>query len=114
MPRDVRLYLLEIAEAARWVLQAAGGKTLADYEADQMWRLATERQFEIIGEALTQALRLRPELTDSISDTRSIVALRNAIIHRYFAVSDESLWGIIEEYLPTLLREVEQLLEEQS
>lgn len=57
MPRDLRAYLFDISEAAALVTSFAAGKTFADYEHDPLLRSAIERQLEIIGEALSQALR---------------------------------------------------------
>lgn len=71
-----------------------------------------ERQFEVIGEALNQALRLYPDLANRISDCRRIVAFRNRLIHAYAFVSDEVVWGVLEANLPTLRREVQSLLDE--
>ena len=60
--RDVRVYLFDIIQAAQRLAQFACGKTFADYERDAMLRSAVERQFEIIGEALSQALQVAPAL----------------------------------------------------
>jgi uncharacterized protein with HEPN domain len=73
-----------------------------------------ERQFEIIGEALTQALRIEPSLSERISDTRRIVAFRNRLIHGYDSLADEVVWGVLETNLPVLHREVQLLLDEFS
>jgi len=56
--RDVRVYLFDIIQAAQRLAQFAFGKTFADYERDAMLRSAVERQFEIIGEALSPPGRL--------------------------------------------------------
>jgi uncharacterized protein with HEPN domain len=45
-----------------------------------------------------------------ITDTRKIIDTRNRIIHGYDSVSEEILWGIIIRNLPTLDREVKELL----
>ncbi len=61
-----------------------------------------ERQFEIIGEALSQALRLHPDLSNRFTDYRRIVAFRNRLIHGYAFVSGEVVWGVCP--LPPALR----------
>ncbi|HEV3276022.1 MAG TPA: HepT-like ribonuclease domain-containing protein [Terriglobia bacterium] len=77
-----------------------------------MLRFAVERQFEIVGEPLNQAIRLEPGLSDQVSNSRRIVAFRNRLIHGYASISDEVVWGVIETSLPALRREVTALLGE--
>ena len=67
-----------------------------------MLRSAVERQFEIIGEALAQVLRLDPSLRSRISDAGRIIAFRNRLIHGYSSVADDVVWGILEANLPSL------------
>lgn len=62
MPRDLRKYLYDIDQACLLLKEFTGGKSFADYSTDAMLRSAVERQFEIIGEALGQALRTEPTL----------------------------------------------------
>ena len=73
---------------------------------------AVERQFEIIGEALAQVLRLDPSLRSRISDSGRIIAFRNRLIHGYSSVSDDVVWGILEANLPSLQKEVAGLMKE--
>lgn len=65
---------------------------------------------EIIGEAMSRILN--QDDTIQLSNSRKIVDTRNRIIHGYDSVSDEVLWGIIVNHLPTLKGDVEQLLGE--
>jgi len=112
LPREVRKYLFDIAQACELLTQFTKGKTLADYAADPLLRSAVERQFEIIGEGLRQALSFDPSLSSRISDTQRIIAFRNRLIHGYASVSDELVWGVVEASLPALCREVNALLDE--
>lgn len=77
-----------------------------------MLRSAVERQFEVIGEPLSGLLRVGPELSTRVSDSRRIIAFRNRLIHGYASVADELVWGVIEANLANLKREVAELLEE--
>ena len=112
LQREDRKYLYDIAEAGNYIGQFTAGKTYADYLADPMLRSAVERQFEIIGEALKLLLQREPDLKERISSVSRIIAFRNRLSHGYATVSDEVVWGVVERYLPVLLREVQELLAE--
>jgi len=77
MRLEARKYLFDIQEAAGLVSQFTAGKELHDYQNDPMMRLAVERAFTIIGEALTQLSRVDPILATRITDARSIIGFRN-------------------------------------
>ena len=111
---EIRKYLFDIKEACELLLQFTAGKTFSDYSTDPMLRSAVERQFEIIGEALSQAIRLDPDLPSRISNTGRIIAFRNRLIHAYSSIADEIVWGILEASLPTLYKEVTALMGEMN
>lgn len=110
-PPEIRKYLFDIWQACELLAQFTAGKTFEDYRADALLRSAIERQFEIVGEALNQAVKLDAEVANQVSDSARIIAFRNRLIHAYAAVSDEVVWGIIEAYLPKLRLEIRRLLE---
>jgi uncharacterized protein with HEPN domain len=112
LPLEVRKYLFDMRSAGELLAGFTAGKTFAEYCADPLLRSGVERQFEIIGEALSQALRIEPGLAARLSDVGRIVAFRNRLIHGYASVSNEVVWGILEANLPVLRREVEALLPE--
>lgn len=112
LPLEVRKYPFDVAQACDLLTQFTQGKTLADYAADPLVRSAVERQFEVIGEALNQALRLDPGLSSRVSNSRRIIAFRNRLVHGYASVSEEVVWGVLEANVPTLRREVHALLDE--
>ena len=74
-----------------------------------MLRSAVERQFEIIGEALNQAVQLDQTLVTKVNHVSRIIAFRNKLIHGYSYISDEVVWEIIEIYLPPLRQEIQKL-----
>jgi uncharacterized protein with HEPN domain len=112
MRREAKKYLYDIHQAAELITGFTVGKTLADYQGDAMLRSAVERQFEIIGEALAQLVRLDEALASRISEYRRIIAFRNILIHGYAEVDHRIVWDIVESKLPRLRREVAALLEE--
>ena len=51
-------YLYDIQRACSRLREFTAGKTFADYEHNAMLRAAVERQFEVIGEAMTRLARV--------------------------------------------------------
>lgn len=103
-------YLYDIQEAADLTVQFTSGKTFADYQRNPMMRMAVERAFSIIGEALVQLARIDPLVADQITDFRNIIAFRNILAHAYAQVDDRIVWDIVESKVPVLAREVSFLM----
>ena len=103
-------FLHDMREAGRRVLEFTAGKTLADFRTDILLRSAVERQFEIIGEALSQLSKIDREVAERIPERRGIISFRNILIHGYDKVDHDVVWDIVETDLPDLLREVRGLL----
>jgi len=111
---DVRKYLFDIQKACGLIGQFVAGKSLADYLQDIQLRSAVERQFEIVGEAVSQMLRTAPEMGSRFTSAPQIISFRNYLIHGYASVSNDVVWGIVEEDLPILARQVTDLLSEEE
>jgi uncharacterized protein with HEPN domain len=112
--RDIRKYVYGIAQACDLIAQFTKGKSLDNHRSDPLLRSAVERQFEIVGEALSQAIKVQPSSAERVTGAARIIAFRNRLIHGYALVSDEVVWGIIEAWLPKLISEVRLLLEEMN
>lgn len=104
--------LEDIRCAADLVLEFTSARSLDDYSADALLRSGTERQFEVIGEALNRLLRTDEGTAERISDLRRIIAFRNILIHGYDVVDDRVVWDIIRQHLPLLHQEILSLLQE--
>jgi uncharacterized protein with HEPN domain len=114
MQLEVRKYLYDVQEAADLVSQFTAGKDFADYQQNPMLRLAIERAFTIIGEALAQLARVDANLASRISNFRNIVGFRNLLTHAYAQIDDRIVWGIVRSKLPALIREVAELMSEED
>lgn len=112
MRLEVRKYLFDIQRALGALQDFIGGKDFSDYAGDAMLRAATERQFEIIGEALGQLAKRDSAVASRITDYRQIIAFRNILIHGYADIDDRLVWDIVETKLPKLRAEVGDLLED--
>src|SRR5687767_14546742 len=111
MQREAQTYLWDALQAAQRVARFTAGRTFAEYEIDDLLRSAVERQFEIIGEALSRLRATDPELAAQLPDLARIVAFRNILIHRYASVDDKLVWGIVEGKVASLVDDLRRLLE---
>jgi uncharacterized protein with HEPN domain len=114
MRLESKKYLFDINQAAGLLTDFTRGKSFADFQGDPMLRSAVERQFEIIGEALTKLAKVDQETAALISEHRRIIAFRNILIHGYAQIDDRLVWGVLDSKLPTLSQEVKKLLEEET
>ena len=68
---------------------------------------AIERNIEIIGEAMSRILKVKPDFP--ITTARKIIDTRDRIIHGYDDVSDQIIWSIVVQYLGALKKEIEDI-----
>jgi uncharacterized protein with HEPN domain len=110
MRLEARKYLTDIEAAAERVARFTEGKGFEQYLADEMLRSAVERQFGIVGEALSRLAKDSPEIAASVPDHAKIIGFRNILVHGYASVDDRLVWGVIESHLEPLRKAVAQLL----
>ena len=110
--RNLKKLLFDVEKACKRIEKFVSNCSLDDFLNNEMLQSAVERQSEIIGEALNQALGLDSELSNRISNIRRIIAFRNRLIHGYATVSPTIVWGIVTNDVPVLLSEVRSLMEE--
>lgn len=111
MDRKIKKYLFDIKSAIEETEEflSLRPKQYQVFLDDNMFRSAIERQIEIIGEAMTQILKLEPNIP--IENAHKIRGTRNYIIHAYDSLKPHIIWGIVINDLPKLKLEVEALLE---
>ncbi len=101
--------LFDILESVKNIEEYLGEKRIfEEYDSNPMLQDAVERNLEIIGEAVNKILIIKPDI--EISNSRRIVDVRNKIIHGYDEIENTQIWEIIIKHLPTLKKEVENLL----
>lgn len=109
MADEVIKYLSDILKAIERIEAFVGTpKEFVKYQQNIMLRQAVERNIEIIGEALNNAIKFDASLP--ISNTRKIVDTRNKIIHGYDEVEDVIVWSIVIKHLPILKIEIVEIL----
>lgn len=75
---------------------------------DSMFRSAIERYLGIIGEAISQILKISPNI--NITEAKNIRSTRNYIVYAYDTLEPHIIWNIVINDIPKLKEEVESLL----
>ena len=110
MKRDPRAFLSDVIEAGRAIQMAVDGINLDDYCKSRLVRSSVEREFIIIGEALTRLSGRDVDLFKQIIQAPQIISFRNKLTHEYVTINDQLVWGVIQGNLPALLEQCTQLL----
>jgi uncharacterized protein with HEPN domain len=106
--KDDRVYLLHVRDAIDAITSyTAAGRDA--FMADRKTQDAVIRNLEIIGEAVK---RLSPLLTGAHPDVpwRQIAGMRDKLVHDYFGVDLDLVWGVVERELPTVRTRVGAVL----
>lgn len=103
-------FLSDILDAVQCIVRYTSGKTREVYVADHELRDAVQWNFAVIGEAMSQLHKIDPGTVEQITEWRRIITFRNQLVHGYGAIKDEITWDIIENKVPVLRAEVNELL----
>ena len=112
MRRDVRACLDNVQKSADAIARFIGNASPHAFLTDELVQSAVERQFMIIGNALTTLSKIDFVLGEKIPDRRRIVGFRNLLVHGYGAVDPNLLYRLAREDAPKLRRTVEALVAE--
>jgi uncharacterized protein with HEPN domain len=112
MPRSTAAYLADVVEACDGVAEVLTGVDLETYCAQRSIRTSVEREFTIIGEAISVLTRRDPDLAARISHARLIVGFRDRLVHEYPQIDDEAVYAIAQHDAPVLRAECADLLEQ--
>jgi uncharacterized protein with HEPN domain len=108
-----RIRLQHMLDASREAIGYTEGRSRADLASDTMLARAVVKCIEIVGEA---AARTTP---DARSQTWSIPwaqlnGMRNRLIHAYFDINLDQVWGTVTKDLPVLAKELKAVLDADS
>lgn len=111
MDRKLRKYLTDILNSISEIesFMEDRPRQFATFCNDTLFRRGVERNIEIMGEAMNQALKIDPTL--NITAARKVVDTRNFVIHAYDSLKPEILWGNVINHMPLLKTEITYLLE---
>jgi uncharacterized protein with HEPN domain len=112
MDDELRTWLYDILQSINEIESYFEGrpKIFEDYISDIRTKRATERDLEIIGEAVNRILKKDKKF--KLENAQKIIDTRNRIIHGYDMISDDLIWSIVINHVPKLKIEVENILNE--
>jgi uncharacterized protein with HEPN domain len=87
-------------------------KDFFEYKNNIVLKRATERELEIIGEAVNRIIKQDSSFENQITNAKSIIGLRNQVIYAYDSISDENIWSILINHLPKLKSDIDKLISE--
>jgi len=73
---------------------------------------ATERQMELVGEALSKLRQVDSEMAECIPNIHKIIGMRNVLAHGYLVINDRIVWQAATQAVPKLIPVLETLLTE--
>ncbi len=110
MPTADQLYLRHMRDHAAKALALVSDKARAEFNADEVLRLALIYLIQIVGEAAAQVSQ---ETKDAHPEVpwQSIVGMRHRLVHGYFAVDEDVVWKTLTTEPEPLLRALERMPE---
>jgi uncharacterized protein with HEPN domain len=107
--RDPVIPLQHMLDYAQKAVALSRGRKRKDLEDDLTFNLALTRLIEVIGEA---ANRVPEDYQESHPEIpwAQIIGMRNRLIHGYDEVDLNFLWSVVQNDLPGLILQLENLL----
>lgn len=103
-------HLWDAQNAARNVQTILTGVSRDHYLGNLLFESATERQLEVLGEALSNLRRLDPVIAERVPDIHRIIGMRNVLVHGYATVDSVTVWTAATSDVPALVPILEMLL----
>jgi uncharacterized protein with HEPN domain len=113
MQRDDSVTINHILDAARKALQFVENRQREDLDKNEMLALSLVHLLEIIGEA---ANLISDDYRNKYPHIpwRKMIGLRNRLIHGYFDINLDIVWGTVRNDLPPLISDLENISTKRS
>ncbi|MDD5132088.1 MAG: DUF86 domain-containing protein [bacterium] len=99
----------DIITASANAIKYTGNISFEKFQNTQMIQDAVVRNIEIIGEAAKNISKTCRDRNPEIP-WKSIMSVRDRLIHEYFGVNLDIVWTIIHQDLPDLIRQMKKAL----
>jgi uncharacterized protein with HEPN domain len=109
--RQIQDSLQDMLEAARRILLYIESINFEQFRRDYKTQDAVLRNLEVLGEA---AKNISADFRDKHPDLpwTDMARTRDRLIHHYFGVNLDVVWGIAELELPDVVTKLEEIIEE--
>jgi uncharacterized protein with HEPN domain len=77
---------------------------------DRRTQAAVEREFEIIGEAMTRLRRDFPEVAAQVPELREVIDFRNLLSHGYDSIDLRVVWSLAQHELPAFVSALRRIV----
>ncbi len=113
MKKDPLIFINHILECIERIESFIENKSEEDFKESELIQSAVVRQLEIIGEA-TKNLSENFKNKYKFIPWMDIADTRNKLIHHYFGIDLEVVWGIIINELPELKEQIQEVLKKEQ
>ena len=111
MYRDTKIYINDILESINKIFEYTDNLNFEEFSNSDIVFDAVVRRFEIIGEAANQIKKADNKFYEKYPEIewREIIDFRNILIHGYFGIIEEIVWGVIQNKLSDLKIKIENI-----
>lgn len=109
-------YLDHMLEAISLIGSYVEGFSKADFLADKRTQQAVILNIVVIGEAATRLADEYPEFVARYPEVqwKSMRGMRNRMAHGYFDINLDIVWDTIQQSIPTLAQQIQQIRQQQG
>ena len=112
MSRSLRLYFEDILRSCNKILRYVQGLNYEEFINDELRLDAVLRNLQIMGEAAKQVPQKIRDIYPAV-EWRKIAGLRDILAHAYFSLELETIWDIIQNKVPHLRTQIQEILEQE-
>ena len=113
MPRNYKMHVWEVQQAAQAILEFTEGPP-HDYATDVVLRYAVERQITKIGGAAARLIVNIDPNAQRIGSSAGTLGFGNTLDHSWPEVEHDEIWDFVQNNLPSLLEETTAVLQQES
>lgn len=109
MPKDEMIYLGHMLDMSQKAVEILKGNTRADFDGDEVLKLALTHLIQTIGEA---AFHVPEGLQKNYPNIpwKKIIGMRHKVVHDYMYVDYDIVWDVVYLDLPDLVVELQKII----